>query len=269
MKDPLFEATRALREFGKPSSNTAQFTRARVLASLRGGQVRKRKQRWVFGIPLAALAIGSMAMAATGGYLPAPVQHWVAEHTAIAPKATVKRFRVAPRASFALQPAALSNDTPASSIRPPEAQTVAGPAGPTTLPDTVDSAHRVEPAPSKVTSDQVAFSGSSSVGKPRAVMGDMPVSEEEFQRYRAAHEAHFNRKDPAAALAAWSDYLTHSPTGRLAVEARYNRALCLLKLGRVQEARMALRPFTAGDYGAYRQGEARNLIATLDADAGS
>ena len=103
---------------------------------------------------------------------------------------------------------------------------------------------------------------------PRPNVGDTPVGEVEFERYRVAHEAHFILKDPAAALAAWSDYLAHSPTGRLAVEARYNRALCLLRLGRIGEARAALQPFVAGAYGAYRQKEARNLVATLDADAG-
>jgi hypothetical protein len=267
MKDPLFEATQALREFGKTSSNAGEFTRARVLASL-GRHGRERKRRWVFGIPLAALAMGSMAMAATGGYLPAPVQHWVAEHTAFAPKGVVKQSRLAPRASYTPQPASLPNDTAARSIHPTDTQAVPGSSEPSTPPDTADSARRVEPVQSKVTSDTVALVGSSAVSKPRAVIDDMPVSEEEFQRYRAAHEAHFNRKDPAAALVAWSDYLTHSPSGRLAVEARYNRALCLLKLGRTQEARTALGPFTAGVYGAYRQREARNLIATLDADAG-
>ena len=213
--------------------------------------------------------MGSMAMAATGGYLPAPVQHWVAEHTTIVPKAVVKRGRVAPRASYALQPALLTDDAAASSIHSAEAKTVTGPSAPSMLPDTTDSARRVEPEQFKVASNHVTSVGSAGVGKPRAFVGDVPVSEEEFQRYRAAHVAHFNRKDPAAALAAWSDYLTHSSTGRLAVEARYNRALCLLKLGRVREARAALGPFTAGAYGAYRQKEAQNLIATLDADAGS
>ena len=130
------------------------------------------------------------------------------------------------------------------------------------------STSRLEPSQDKAASPSVVSVGAPGTDKPRALPGEEPVSEEEFRRYRIAHEAHFNRKDPTAALAAWSDYLAHSPTGRLAVEARYNRALCLLKLGKIHEARTALAPFTAGAFGAYRQREAQTLIATLNADAG-
>jgi hypothetical protein len=104
--------------------------------------------------------------------------------------------------------------------------------------------------------------------KAHLVAGDSLITEAEFERYRVAHDAHFVRKDPSAALAAWSDYLAHAPSGRLAVEARYNQALCLLKLGRKGEARRALLPFVSGAFGSYRKQEARTLIATLDADAG-
>jgi hypothetical protein len=80
--------------------------------------------------------------------------------------------------------------------------------------------------------------------------------------YRLAHEAHFARQDYTAALAGWDAYLRAAPGGRLATEARYNRAICLLRLGRDAEARRALEPFASGFMG-YRQNEARELLNEL------
>jgi hypothetical protein len=81
--------------------------------------------------------------------------------------------------------------------------------------------------------------------------------------YAQAHRAHFVDRDPAAALRAWDVYLAAAPDGPLAPEARYNRALALVRLGRRAEAREALAPFAAGAYGGYRAAEARALIDAL------
>ncbi|HYQ18333.1 MAG TPA: hypothetical protein VEQ58_21305, partial [Polyangiaceae bacterium] len=80
--------------------------------------------------------------------------------------------------------------------------------------------------------------------------------------YRLAHEQHFVNHDYARALTGWEAYLKAAPGGRLATEARYNRAICLLRLGRDAEARQALEPFAAGKLG-YRQNEARELLEEL------
>jgi len=56
--------------------------------------------------------------------------------------------------------------------------------------------------------------------------------------------------------------LRSAPNGRFATEARYNRAICLLRLGRDGEARQALEPFASGKMG-YRQNEARQLLDEL------
>jgi TolA-binding protein len=77
-----------------------------------------------------------------------------------------------------------------------------------------------------------------------------------------AHEAHFTSHDYARALTGWNAYLRAAPNGRLATEARYNRAICLLRLGRDAEARQALEPFASGKMG-YRQNEARDLLEEL------
>ena len=83
--------------------------------------------------------------------------------------------------------------------------------------------------------------------------------------YRRAHELHFHGGAPAAALAAWDAYLAAEPGGRFAVEARYNRALVLVRLGRHGEARAALAPFARGEVApaGYRQAEAEQLVARL------
>jgi hypothetical protein len=82
--------------------------------------------------------------------------------------------------------------------------------------------------------------------------------------YREAHEAHFVRHDPAAALAAWDHYLAAAGSGgRMSLEARYNRAIALVRLGRRDEARQALEPFARGEYGGYRREDAARLLASL------
>jgi hypothetical protein len=81
--------------------------------------------------------------------------------------------------------------------------------------------------------------------------------------YAAAHRAHFTEREPAAALREWDAYLAAFPDGRFALEARYNRALSLVRLGRLDEARGALDPFAAGRYAGYRAREARQLLEAM------
>ena len=84
--------------------------------------------------------------------------------------------------------------------------------------------------------------------------------------YRVAHQLHFHGKDPGAALAAWNAYLASQPSGRFAVEARYNRAMSLVRLRRYRDALTALQPFARGDImpAGYRQSEAQRLAARLE-----
>jgi hypothetical protein len=95
---------------------------------------------------------------------------------------------------------------------------------------------------------------------PVAPPADAPVE----VLYRHAHELHFRGGDLAATLAAWDAYLAAEPDGELVVEARYNRALVLVRLKRYAEARAALLPFARGDVASgYRQAEAEQLIKRL------
>jgi TolA-binding protein len=83
--------------------------------------------------------------------------------------------------------------------------------------------------------------------------------------YRKAHELYFHDADYDKALVAWDDYLAKEPNGQFAIEARYNRALCLIHLSRFRDAHDALLPFANGEVApaGYRQDEAKRLEAKL------
>ena len=81
--------------------------------------------------------------------------------------------------------------------------------------------------------------------------------------YDRAHQAHFVRRDFAAALELWSRYVELGGAAPLSAEARFNRAIALLQLGRPAAAAADLRPFADGDYGAYRREEARALLRRI------
>jgi hypothetical protein len=102
---------------------------------------------------------------------------------------------------------------------------------------------------------------------PVVVIEEPRVVDTIAQLYRHAHELHFHASDPAAALAAWDAYLAAAPDARFSVEARYNRAICLVKLGRLAEARSALAPFAEDRVSpaGYRADDARALLQRIDA----
>jgi hypothetical protein len=79
-----------------------------------------------------------------------------------------------------------------------------------------------------------------------------------FRRAQALHLKH----DPRA-IEAWDAYLRVAPGSALAPEARYNRALGLVRASRFAEAKRALAPFAEGQYGAYRREEAQALLVRL------
>jgi hypothetical protein len=82
--------------------------------------------------------------------------------------------------------------------------------------------------------------------------------------YGEAHEAHFIRRDWNVALNAWERYMAAAgSSGRMILEARYNRAIALVRLGRNDEARAALEPFARGEFGGYRREDARRLLDSL------
>jgi TolA-binding protein len=90
-----------------------------------------------------------------------------------------------------------------------------------------------------------------------------PARDPAHELYRAAHRWHFAEQNCARAVDAWAAYLTAAPRGRFAPEARYNHALCLIRLGRYEQARSALAPFAHGHFGTYRQRDAQELLNAL------
>jgi hypothetical protein len=234
--DLLKAATQALKEETAEAAEDGRFTRARVMASLHQGKV-KRRTRLAFVLPLAACLAAGTAWGAATGRLPA-VFHAIGQavsYTAKAPQ-TKPLLQVAP-APAAKAPA----PAPSEAAPPPPEPAPLEPSKP---------AEPVTPKAGVVTSAKPAPSSS---GSFKDTDGDL---------YRLAHEAHFSAHDYARALAGWDAYLRAAPGGRLSTEARYNRAICLLRLGRDAEARVALQPFASGKLG-YRQNEARQLLSEL------
>ncbi|HEV8244923.1 MAG TPA: hypothetical protein VGP93_04115 [Polyangiaceae bacterium] len=230
--DLLNEAVRALRDEGQAEEAGSKFTRARVMASLHQGTV-SRRTRVALLLPIAAtfVAASAFGLGTERG------------------RAVVRRaqeslgFVVAPAA-----PSALGAETKKSASRlPPKPVTTTEPAAPAAeLEPELDKATPITTAP-------VRLSPSSSSARIEA----------ELEFYRAAHRAHFIDRDPERALAAWDTYLARAPHGQFVLEARYNRALCLVRLGRKEQARAALEPFARGDYNGYRKREAGELLDTL------
>ena len=253
MSDTLLrEAARALRASSNEPEENSEATRRAVMAALHS-QRRRRHTATAFLIPAAALLAGSTAWASATGTLP---HVWVHMKSAVgldtafvSESADTEPVRPAPRRGRApaarphvAEQLALKPPAPDPGEPPPE-QAIVSPG-----PAPSDVAEGTDPASTKRRA-----SASVTVSKAHAL-------------YRAAHHAHFTARDPASALAAWEAYLRAAPRGRFGVEARYNRALCLVRLGRHAEARAALAPFADGRFGGYRDREATALLEALPGD---
>ena len=136
------------------------------------------------------------------------------------------------------------------------------------------------PAPAKIAAEPegAAQATRTAVSRPTRIVpalgtDDAPAQPDraagERQAYERAHRDHFFGGAPATALAAWDAYLAAYPRGTFAPEARYNRALCLVRLERFAAAAQALRPFARGRLGGYRRHESCALLRWLsERDAG-
>jgi hypothetical protein len=214
-------------------SGVAATTLARIERSARAKRVVKLRRRsytrWIV-MPMAASFVVFAAWASASGRL----SEWVGLRT----HEDDERATHSPHAPAAPSPPLSSRSAPSPSTPPP----------------------LEEPAP-PAASDAAPSPPASSVKKAVAP----PPAADSDALYRDAHDAHFVRRDPAAALAAWDRYLAAAgPSGRFTLEARYNRAISLVRLGRRAEAAKALRPFANGDYGGYRRDEAAQLLSTLE-----
>jgi hypothetical protein len=207
------------------TAGPSEHTFGRVLRDVRRGE---RRRRFAFALLPFALVLTTMgAWAATTGRL-----------------AALARKIVGPAPAEHQPRASRPREAPAPSM--PEIEPIPPPAA-------VPIVAAAQPEPRKMVP---ARSRRTDVPAPASTADDL---------YRRAHEAHFDTGDFSTALALWNDYLAISPPPRFAVEARYNRAITLLRLGRREEASRALRPFAEGDYGSYRSAEARALMRAAEA----
>jgi TolA-binding protein len=252
-EDPLFQATRALREL-TASEEDGRRTRAAILSQLPKREA--RRLRPLLWLPIAALLIGSTALAASQGKLSGLVE---------AIRATLGGAPTEAPGPSPRHPHAGAKGAPVPSHHAPEL--------PPEHPTQVETEPEPVTDPSPTAHTPAASASTPSTQRPSQAAS--PVLEEHaasalnqppspaLDAYRAAHELHFQAQDWAAALAAWSRYLELAPNGPLAPEARFNRGLCWIRTGDPASARAALTPFAEGHFGGYRQAEAARLLAAL------
>ncbi|HYQ41311.1 MAG TPA: hypothetical protein VER11_05075 [Polyangiaceae bacterium] len=236
-KDLLAEATRALREAEPVSEFEARATRARVMNGLHQTRVRRRT-RLAFLLPIAASFVAVSAWGAASGQARVVLEKLERFVGVAAPSPTPAKVNPRKPAAAPARPVPSQEPTARTPMQDAEPTLPAPVAAPEAVP--------------------ARASASASASSARAERPDPTLS-----LYRVAHAAHFVDRDPARALAAWDAYLSAAPSGQFAPEARYNRALSLVRLGRNQEARSALEPFANGAYGAYRKAEASALLERL------
>jgi hypothetical protein len=225
--DLLQQAARELRQRTDRDVVDGVRTRERLLAL--SGRRKRRRQRWGSAtVAMLALLTMSTAWAAATGQMP---KLW---------RAVVHRLTGAPQVA--------REQARATSIAPAPEATSALPIPPS-LP-AVTAGPKIENVPEKRRG-------------PTASPRSQKEPDREERLFRAAYHEHFVVRDPQSALNGWDAYLRAASDGRFALEAYYNRALCLVRLGRRAEAIAALTPFADGTHGEYRRREASRLINAL------
>jgi hypothetical protein len=276
--DEMLGAIRSA-EAGDGEPDLVDATRLRVMRSL---EARARGRHRLVGLAtmVGVLLVGTVSWALATGQVIALWRPAAEPQLAPAPPPaappTPPPSRPRPRRHADHAPPAQPSPAEPSEIASPEPELV-----PPT-PDVIPTAPEFVPPslPSLAQPPAVAPSTPEAVAPPHPVVPPQPVVpphraaaapprastvEPVEVLYRKAHELHFHGGDPAAALAAWDAYLAAEPDGRFSIEARYNRALVLVRLGRYAEARDALAPFARGETASpgYRRAEAEQLVERL------
>jgi hypothetical protein len=274
--DLLEKATRALRETSAEPQPRSGLTRARVLESAEKRYVGRRGGllRWVVAL-VAALA-ASTALARVAQYWPeikraiapdsaeqtggAPAQK---KHAAKPAVESGAQLSAAGAAAVEVQAAPAPNVNAVAAPDAAQAPSVAPPprhAKSISRKQKVVARDLVEPVLEPEREPEPVIDVAPA--RPVAVLAPAPESQSaELTLFRRAQRLHLNHD--AKALAAWDDYLRVAGNSALVPEARYNRALSLIRLGRKADALRALRPFADGEFGSFRRGEARALIDAL------
>jgi hypothetical protein len=263
--DRLLDAVCALRESADTSPARPDLTRARVIASLR----KRRSYRHLIvkvTLPLAAVLVGSTAWAAATGRLPADWPGIAALLGMEAPAVASAGEAPTSQQTASIQGSGAGSDNAGSPAEKP-AEPPRGVA-PHPTPGATTARQRAPKEPKRGPAAEPP-SGTNAPARAEPTEPQKPASADPDgdALYAAAHRLHFGERNPGAALGAWDAYLRAAPRGRFSVEAHYNRALCLVRLGRSAEARRALEPFARGGAGGYRQTEARGLLDAMGSAA--
>jgi len=263
--DVLDRSIRAYRGENPGTALDANAIRRRILVG--AGVKRHRKLFFVrFAVPIAATFFVSVAVAASHGGFPRldDVREWlgIAETQASANTAAPEHLRSAPvaRPKAPVTAPAIVPSAPVEAPPEPEPTSEAVPApvrraSPAPLPR---ATRRAPPARESLAPAEARPEGSSHVPdtRPNLLTADLA-------HYQQAHRLHFHGGDPAAALRAWDAYLIRYPAGTFAPEARFNRAVCLLRLGRRAEAKGILTPIAESRF-AYGRERARALLTAME-----
>lgn len=251
MSDPLSGLIAAYRDEHHGDELDASAVRQRVLVALRQ---RAARRRWPVGsgIAVAIAFAGSASLAATNVRHWAPVRAvlgWLGQSSGeVLSDAPVKALHPVRRAS--LQPA---ERRPISEVLPPAPADSGSEAG----------ALRLEDSPVRDPRASSSLGPGRLAPRDRATVGVELQPDTELGTYRTALRLHFGGGDPARALAAWDEYLQRFPRGSLVDEARFNRAVCLVKLGRRGEAESVLEQLAGGAAEAHQRAQAGALLGAL------
>ena len=279
--DAFDRAVQALRETGETPAADVSRTRRRVLETLHRGERRGRRTFWVL-LPVAAVLAGGAALAKDSDVVR---RMWtgVAETARIvvpaetpAPLARPARAPVVSPPERGVEPPAIApleteNAAPSIAVPSPAVPSIAE------APESAAPRAALPVVPRRNRRPEIADSASAPLSNPppEPAASEVPAvsapdegEAASLQLYKSAYRLHFVEQRYAAALAAWDAYLRSAPQGRLVVEARYNRAIALVRLGRRGEAEAALAPFARGEIsGGYRAREARELLEALNASS--
>jgi hypothetical protein len=269
--DLLNRATQALRNDDGVSAMPGKH----VILQRIEGERRTRARRLAVLVPMAAVVVTSTAIAAATGALPVAwqsVRAWWSDAPQETPTVVAPSRRPATMAAPTHGPSSMATAAPATTVGLAPAPPAAEVAPQSTEPPSV------APRGGMATTTLRAATPARVAAEPPAAAADVPppagvqpapaadvAPPDGLEQFRAAQRLQQRDRQWAAALTAWDAYLQQAPHGALAPEARWNRALCLVRLDRRAEARLALQPFASGAEGGYRQAQAMELLAALDA----
>lgn len=247
----LRQAIRALQTI-EAEHHLAAATERRVLSTLRQRAQRGRAIRAAAYLLSFSLCAAASAHAAVRG--PAETWHLVAQLWRPFVQEEVgrpKTVRAAPARSLAVAPGAPGREDPAKPVQHVPDSSPAPLAAPA-----LTRAARARPVAGAHDRREVELT------LVRAATPQVAPAADAL--YNEAHQLHFATGDKYAALRAWDAYLAAAPDGTFAPEAHYNRALCLIALGRTDVALTALRSIAAGELTSYRARDADRLVRALE-----